>query len=90
MATYSSYTYNGISRNLQFSVSQWGYFDFFTEMFINMSSTSTFHTRLLSKSLNLIGCQGDKTVNFRETSKNVLLRNHQVVIFFIHVYNTCL
>ena len=31
---------------------------------------------LLCKSLNLIGCQGDKRVNFRE--RNLLLRYHKV------------
>ena len=34
---------------------------------------------LLSKSLNLIGCQGDKKGKFRKNVKGLLLRNHKVV-----------
>ena len=41
----------------KFFMSELGYFDFFTEMFVDMYST--FH-KTFSKSLNLIGCQGDK------------------------------
>ena len=49
---------------------------------------------LLSKSLNLIGCQGDKNGKFSEKKlQNPLLRNQirwMKLILCIHVYDICL
>ena len=51
-------------------------FYFYTNVFL---SSPLGFIWLLSKSLNLIGCQGDKKGNFRKKNvKNLLHRNHKL------------
>ena len=76
MATYSSHRLiMGKSGNLQFFLSHWGYLEFFLQKCL-LSSSLRF-IRLLSKSVNLIGCRhGQKGSIFVKMFKNLLLRNH--------------
>ena len=68
---HSILTYNGKKR--KFTIFSLCFF--FTKMFIEFLR----FIRLLSKSLNLIGCQGDKKAEFEKNMlKNLLLRNHKV------------
>ena len=56
-------------------LSQWGYLEFiFTESFIEKYITFLFTFTML----NLIGCQGDKRVNFIKMMFKNLLRNRKV------------
>ena len=60
-------TYNGKSRNCQFVLFQLGYLDFFLQKCL-LSSPLRFIC-ILSKSLILIGCQGDKKGEFLKNIK---------------------
>ena len=76
MATYSSHRLiMGKRGNRHFFLSHWGYLDFFTEMFIEYSST--FHTTFveISEFDWLSGRQ--KGSIFVKMFKNLLLRNHK-------------
>ena len=59
-----------------FFLSQLGYLDFLLQKWL-LSSPLRF-VRLLSKSMNSIGCQGTKRVNFRKKMLKNLLKNHKV------------
>ena len=56
-------------------LSQWEYLDFLQKYLMRYALR---FIRLLSKLLNLIGCQVDKKVNISENVKKYLLRNHKV------------
>ena len=65
MATYSSHRLiMGKEEIDNFFLSHWGYLEFFLQKCL-LSSPLCF-IRLLSKSVNLIGCQHGKRVNFRK------------------------
>ena len=77
MATYSSHRLiMGKEEIDNFFCLFWGYLEFFSQKCL-LSSPLRF-IRLLSKSVNLIGCwRGKKGSIFVKMFKNLLLRNHK-------------
>ena len=87
MATYSSHKLiMGKVEICKFYLSQWRYLNFFTEMFIGLSST--FHMTFVQIGV-FDGCQGGKKGQFSEktTFKNLLLRNHMEDV--AETWHTC-
>ena len=77
MATYSFHRLIMGKVEIYIFLSQWGYLDFFLQKCLLSSPLCLI--RLLSKSMNWIGCQGHKRVNyFAKMLKNLLLRNCKV------------
>ena len=85
MATYNSHSLIMGKGKLTNFLSQWGYLEKYTELFIDYNLL--YFIGLLSKALNLIGCRVAIRVNFRKNVKILLLRNHKVDK--AHTLHTC-